>query len=60
MMKHTERPRRACMLKPIEMASAFVPLDWQCPLNWHTQTLMVSVAVLDRAGEPLSVMTTWS
>ena len=58
MMRHTDRPSRVCVLRPIERASASTPPDGQCPAGWQAHTLMVRVLVLDRAGEPLSIMTT--
>lgn len=56
--RQTESPNRVCKLTPMDMARAVTPPVGQCPPGWQLHTLMVSVLVLDRAGDPLSVTTT--
>lgn len=43
---------------PIDRAKASTPPVGQCPAGWQLHTLMVRVLVLERAGEPLSFITT--
>lgn len=54
----TASPNRVCKLTPMDMARASTPPVGQCPAGWQLHTLMVSVLVLERAGDPLSVTTT--
>lgn len=56
--RQTPSPKRVCRLTPMDRARARTPPLGQCPAGWQLHTLMVSVLVLERAGEPLSVTTT--
>lgn len=56
--RQTASPSRVCKLTPMDTARALTPPVGQCPAGWQLHTLMVSVLVLDRAGDPLSATTT--
>lgn len=56
--RQTASPSRVCRLAPMGRARALTPPLGQWPAGWQRHTLMVSVLVLDKAGDPLSVTTT--
>lgn len=56
--RQTASPSRVCKLTPMDKARALIPPVGQWPGGWQLHTLMVSVVVLDRAGDPLSATTT--
>lgn len=56
--RQTASASRVWKLTPVDTARARTPPRGQCPAGRQLHTLMVSVVVLDRAGEPLSATTT--
>lgn len=50
--------KRVCRLTPMGRARALTPPLGQWPAAWQLHTLMVSVLVLERAGDPPSITTT--
>lgn len=56
--RHTATPRRVCRLTPMDRARALTPPLGQWPAGWQLHTLMVSVLVLERGGDPPSITTT--
>lgn len=56
--RQTRSPNNVCRLTPIDRDRASTPPVGQWPAGWQLHTLIVKVLVLERAGEPLSVITT--
>lgn len=56
--RQTIMPNNVCRLTPMERERASTPPVGQWPAGWQLHTLMVNVLVLERAGAPLSVITT--